>query len=165
MLYFTCLRDPLDRLLSHFNYVKIWYPQFLRSNKNWSAKGIQKRTKAFPWASFVDFLNDSSRDEIETGEIENLPRLNHSIFPHTFGWSNFQTHMLTACGRSCNEESLSLATTRLEYFSAIIIIERWHESSPLLISKFGWKGVAEYHSKKHQNTHADARAELKDHKR
>jgi len=156
--YMTCLRDPLDRVLSHYKYVQIWWPEFLK-HKNWKHRPANKQ---FPWKSFVDFLNDNNRDLTETGEAENRDEFHHTIYPNTFGYSNFQTHMLTACGRACDSQSLALAKERLDYFSVIVIVEEWHLSGALL-RKYGWQGVENYHSKKHQDTHSSARKVLANH--
>jgi hypothetical protein len=53
-VFITCVRDPLDRVLSHFRYVKIWFPKFVAAHNG--RNFVQPAPKRFPWDTFEQVI-------------------------------------------------------------------------------------------------------------
>jgi hypothetical protein len=110
-------------------------------------------------ALVVQFVKDDHRQLKQTGEVENhVTKFKRGIYNYNFGYSNFQTHMLTNCGTNCTRDDLVKATERLLAFSAVVIIDQWKESVAQL-HLLGWANV-HHTATGHQNTHSNARALL-----
>ena len=141
--FVTILRDPWERYISHFVHdfrkqkrnmskLKLKFDKMMVENSTFSRKNFTE------WAHSVKFFTKKN-----------------DFYPWVSGMrDNYFTRKI--CGRECmeiprgklDESHLEKAKSRLDKFSAVMILENLNESLEILSSKFNWTIPAKYQKTK-----------------
>ena len=110
-IYITVLRDPLDRVISHYYYV-------LRSPDNVLHNDVVSKSM-----SLKDFVCSGMTPELDNGQTRRLSGVGHSI-----GFGQCSTELLVSAKRNLREQ-----------FAVVGLAERFDETLILLKRALGWR--------------------------
>ena len=126
--YITMLRDPVDRIVSHYYFV-------LRTPNHYLYEQVVTHKMCLS-----DYVNDGISPELDNGQLRQLYGLEFFQKPFDFGSVPFG---------SCTNEMLNHVKKRLvEEFTCVSLMENMNESVASLSQKYRWKNKDIVHKNK-----------------
>jgi hypothetical protein len=138
LIYMTFLRNPLERVLSHYYYAQREPNYYIQPQVNEHYETLQKFIEAPSMRMIVS--NHQVRSLILDEDISEITKNTSQFNTYADLESEIDRRM-----RNLSEDNmLQIAKQRLEKFAFIGLVERFDDSLDMLTYRFNWNHVSQY---------------------